>query len=220
MSNAAIASAKNATATEPEPIMQNIKFKQESSTLVQTLWGFGLVVMVVLGIGGTIYKLIAPNGWIAAFMGAHFSGAVVALGLLIVFSALGWLVRASTSTRQQSGVADLVAVEALDRAGHDVGGGVADDVEAFGAVFLDQEDRALRGERAVKVHDLAVDLGGQDNFGQALGDRFGDLEGVGAVRVLLHRSVGEGDFHSHKGRESYWNLRGESIRGLSGREGD
>ena len=88
--------------------MQNVRFKHDSSSFVQTLWGFGLVVFVVLGIGGTIYKLISPNGWIAALMGSSFSGAVVALGLLIVFSALGWLVRASTSTRQQAGVADLV----------------------------------------------------------------------------------------------------------------
>ena len=85
--------------------MQNVRFKHDSSSFVQTLWGFGLVVFVVLGIGGTIYKLISPNGWIAALMGSSFSGAVVALGLLIVFSALGWLVRASTSTRQQAGVA-------------------------------------------------------------------------------------------------------------------
>jgi len=88
--------------------MQNVKYKQDSSGFVQTLWGFSLVVMVVLGIGGTIYKLISPHGWIANLLGSSFSGGAVALGLMLVFSALGWLVRSSTSTRQQAGVADLV----------------------------------------------------------------------------------------------------------------
>ena len=88
--------------------MENIRFKQDSNTFIQTVWGGGLVVMVVLGIGGTIYKLIAPNGWIAHMLGGSFSGTAVALSLLIVFGALGWLVRASTSTRQQAGLADLV----------------------------------------------------------------------------------------------------------------
>ena len=88
--------------------MESIKFKQDTSTFGQTLWGLGLVIMVVLGIGGTIYKLIAPNGWIAKLLGTSFSGAAVALGLLLMFSALGWLLRASTTTRQQAGVADVI----------------------------------------------------------------------------------------------------------------
>ena len=47
--------------------MQTLRHhKHDSGNFIQTLWGFALVVMVVFGICGTIYKLLAPSGWIAA----------------------------------------------------------------------------------------------------------------------------------------------------------
>ena len=55
--------------------MQTMK-QHSSGNFFQTLWGFALVVMVVAGICGTIYKLLAPSGWIAALMGHGFSGGV------------------------------------------------------------------------------------------------------------------------------------------------
>ena len=88
--------------------MQNVRYKQDSSSLMQTLWGCGLSLMVVLGIVVTLYKLMAPNGWIAGYMGNSFSGGVVALGLLAMCAALSYLVRAATSPRQLAAVADLV----------------------------------------------------------------------------------------------------------------
>lgn len=88
--------------------MQNIRFRQDSNSLIQTLWGFCLTVLVVLGIGGTLYKLLAPSGWIANYLGSSFSGGAVTIGLLLLFGALGYLVRAATSTRQQSSIADVV----------------------------------------------------------------------------------------------------------------
>lgn len=86
--------------------MQSIK--HESNSFVQTLWGFGLVVFVVLGICGTIYKLLSPSGWIAGMLGGGIPGGVAAIGLLIVFGVIGWVARTFSSLRQQSGAADLV----------------------------------------------------------------------------------------------------------------
>ena len=89
--------------------MQTMKqYKHDSGGLAQTLWGFGLVVMVVFGICGTIYKLLAPTGWIAALMGRGFSGGVAAIGLMIVFGVIGWVARSWTTTREQAGAANLV----------------------------------------------------------------------------------------------------------------
>lgn len=87
--------------------MQTIKHRQDTGNFIQALWGFALVVMVVLGICGTIYKLLAPSGWVATLMGRGFSGGVAAIGLMIVFGVVGWVARSWTSTRQQSGMADL-----------------------------------------------------------------------------------------------------------------
>lgn len=87
--------------------MQTIKHRQDSGTLAQATWGFILSVMVIAGICGTIYKLLSPTGWIATLMGRGFSGGVAAVGLMIVFGVVGWVARSWTSTRQQTGMADL-----------------------------------------------------------------------------------------------------------------
>ena len=88
--------------------MQTMKQKHVSTGLIQTLWGFGLVAMVLFGICGTIYKLLAPSGWIATLMGRGFSGGVAAIGLMIVFGVIGWVARTWTTTREQAATANLV----------------------------------------------------------------------------------------------------------------
>lgn len=89
--------------------MQTMKQNtQDTTNFLQTLWGFGLVVMVVLGIGGTIYKLLAPSGWIASLMGRGFSGGVAAIGLMIVFGVVGWIARNWTTSREQATAATFV----------------------------------------------------------------------------------------------------------------
>jgi hypothetical protein len=87
--------------------MQTMK-QHSSGNFFQTLWGFALVMMVVAGICGTIYKLLSPSGWIAALMGHGFSGGVAAIGLMIVFGVVGWVARSWTSTREQAATASLV----------------------------------------------------------------------------------------------------------------
>lgn len=87
--------------------MQTIKHRQDTGNFVQATWGFILSVMVIVGICGTIYKLLSPTGWIATLMGRGYSGGVAAIGLMIVFGVVGWVARSWTSTRQQSGMADL-----------------------------------------------------------------------------------------------------------------
>lgn len=88
--------------------MQSIKHKHDSANLVQTIWGFGLVIFVVVGICGTIYKLLSPGGWLAGLLGPGYSGGVAAGGLMLIFGVIGWISRTFTSHRRQSGTADLV----------------------------------------------------------------------------------------------------------------
>jgi len=46
---------------------------------VQFIAGFFLLALIMLGVGGTIYKLIAPGGWLAQLLGGslNYLGAVV-----------------------------------------------------------------------------------------------------------------------------------------------
>ena len=89
--------------------MQTMKqHRHDTGTFLQTVWAFGLVVMVVFGIAGTIYKLLAPSGWIASLMGRGFSGGVAAIGLMIVFGVVGWVARNWTTNREQAATATFV----------------------------------------------------------------------------------------------------------------
>ena len=86
----------------------SLRQQKQSSVFFQTLWGFGLTVMVLIGICGTIYKLLAPAGWIASLMGRGFSGGVAAIGLMVVFGVVGWVARTWTTNREQAATANLV----------------------------------------------------------------------------------------------------------------
>lgn len=88
--------------------MHSIRQPKQSSVFFQTLWGFFMVVFVLVGIVGTIYKLLAPSGWIAGLMGRGFSGGVAAIGLMVVFGVVGWIARTWTTTREQAAGANLV----------------------------------------------------------------------------------------------------------------
>ncbi|MBI2754190.1 MAG: hypothetical protein HYX46_11910 [Betaproteobacteria bacterium] len=51
--------------------------------------GFLLLALVMLGIGGTIYKLLAPGGWLAQLVGGnlgHGGALVLALGGVALFA--------------------------------------------------------------------------------------------------------------------------------------
>lgn len=62
--------------------------RHEASSLVQAGAGLVLTVLVMAGIGGTIYKVISPGGWIAQAFGhsvkAGFS-VLVGLTALLAF---------------------------------------------------------------------------------------------------------------------------------------
>ena len=82
--------------------------KQEMHTAGQVLFGFMVVALVMVGIGGTIYKVIAPDGWIAIAFGRNLSAGTAALGSLLVIAALAWFSRGWTSPRTGNRFADLL----------------------------------------------------------------------------------------------------------------
>jgi hypothetical protein len=65
-----------------------MSLKTETVSLFQASAGFLMTVLVMTGIAGTIYKVIAPGGWIAQAFGhsvkAGFS-VVVAISVLLAF---------------------------------------------------------------------------------------------------------------------------------------
>jgi hypothetical protein len=76
------------------------------SNVFQFVGGFILLALVMLGVGGTIYKLLAPGGWLAQLVGGHLGhgGALVlALGGVAVFA---WVTHDRISPARRDSIGD------------------------------------------------------------------------------------------------------------------
>ena len=89
---------------QPSPF----KLKQELYGVGQVAVGFVVVALVLMGIGGTIYKVISPDGWIALAFGRSFSAGAAALGSLLLIAALAWFSRNWTSPRNRNRFSELL----------------------------------------------------------------------------------------------------------------
>lgn len=88
--------------------MSSVKVKHEVHAVAQVLYGFAVVALVMLGIGGTVYKVIAPSGWIAEAFGRSMSAGAAALGSLVLIAALAWFSRGWRSPRSRNRTAELL----------------------------------------------------------------------------------------------------------------
>lgn len=83
------------------------KLKQEAASVVQALIGLATLALVMTGVGGTIYKMISPGGWVTQAFGHDFSAGTAALGSLAVITALAWFSRGWGSPGYRSRHASL-----------------------------------------------------------------------------------------------------------------
>ena len=82
--------------------------KQEIYSAAQVIIGLGVVGLVMVGIGGTIYKVISPDGWISQAFGRSLSAGAAALGSLMLIAGLAWFSRGWSSPRTRNRHADLM----------------------------------------------------------------------------------------------------------------
>jgi len=88
------------------PIRNHVK--NELYTVGQVVIGAGIVALVIVGIGGTIYKVIAPDGWLSQAFGRSLSAGAASLGSLLLIGGLAWFSRGLTSPRTRNRYADLL----------------------------------------------------------------------------------------------------------------
>lgn len=88
--------------------VNDVRVKHEVFAVAQACIGFVLVVLVLLGIGGTIYKVIAPDGWVAQAFGRSLSAGVATLGSLLIIFGLAWFSRGYSSPRRRNRFSDLL----------------------------------------------------------------------------------------------------------------
>lgn len=74
----------------------------EAAGFLQAVAGFAIAVLVMIGFGGTIYKLIAPGGWFAQLFGRSVAGGLAVLLALLMIGASAWLLRAWVSITQRN----------------------------------------------------------------------------------------------------------------------
>ena len=89
-------------------ITQSFNLKHEVSSLTQALIGLALLGLILLGIGGTIYKILAPDGWIAHLFGRSVTAGSAAVGSLAVLAVLAWFSRGWTSVGQKHTFSEIV----------------------------------------------------------------------------------------------------------------
>jgi hypothetical protein len=66
--------------------------------------------LVLVGIGGTIYKVISPEGWVAQAFGRSLSAGVAALGSLLMIVGLAWFSRGWAAPGPRNRLPDLLVV--------------------------------------------------------------------------------------------------------------
>jgi hypothetical protein len=82
--------------------------KLEVYPFIQAMFGLVVITLVVMGIGGTIYKVISPEGWIAQAFGRSASAGVAALGSLMIIAALAWFSRGWNSLAYRNRFSDVI----------------------------------------------------------------------------------------------------------------
>jgi len=88
--------------------MTSMKIRQEITAIGQATLGLAIVVLVFMGIGGTIYKVISPEGWIAQAFGRSLSVGAAALGSLLMITGLAWFPRGWSSPTHRNRAADVL----------------------------------------------------------------------------------------------------------------
>lgn len=70
--------------------MEQANTKFEIPILAQVLAGFAISALVLIGIAGSIYKLVAPEGWVVQAFGTSFGLGAALLAALLGAAAMVW----------------------------------------------------------------------------------------------------------------------------------
>ena len=89
-------------------MLQDIRQFKDTTVFLQTVAGFWLLALVLIGVCGSIIKLTAPDGWLARTLGQGVSVGFAAITALLFVGALGWFARQWASPNEKNRIADVV----------------------------------------------------------------------------------------------------------------
>jgi len=91
----------------PQANTQYPKLKQEAYSTLYAVVGCGVLALVLVGVCGTIYKVISPGGWIAQAFGYAVSASSAVLVSLAMIAILAWFSHSRLSPRGRNRHAGL-----------------------------------------------------------------------------------------------------------------
>src|SRR5262245_49388010 len=71
----------------------------ETAAFFQAITGLVLVVFVTLGVGGTIYHFLAPDGWLTQIFNRSVAGGLAAIFAFLIGGVSLWMIRGWMSAR-------------------------------------------------------------------------------------------------------------------------
>jgi len=84
--------------------------REESQALTQALVAFFVVMLIMIGIAGTVYRVIAPDGWLADAFNRGFVSGLLSLTAIGLLFGLLWLKRGNTLFAKRSRVAEIIVM--------------------------------------------------------------------------------------------------------------
>lgn len=84
--------------------------REETAALGQAVVAFAVVMLIMVGIAGTVYRLIEPDGWIASAFNRGLGNGLTAIGSVALLAALLWLKRGATAFARRSNATEIIVI--------------------------------------------------------------------------------------------------------------
>jgi len=84
------------------------RLREESWALAHALIGFGMVILVMIGIAGTIYRVIAPHGWVVEAFNRSLTAGLTTLVVLSAIGAMLWFTNPKTHGKRNTSIELIV----------------------------------------------------------------------------------------------------------------
>jgi len=92
----------------PDSILEQAKARMsaELTAFLQMLAGVAVLAMVMLGVGGTIFRLVSPDGWLAQIIGRGLGSGAAAVFALAGVGLFAWFTCEWVSSKQRNRFAE------------------------------------------------------------------------------------------------------------------
>lgn len=84
--------------------------REETVALGQALVAFTVVMLIMIGIAGTVYRVIAPDGFIVEAFNRGLGNGLAAIGSIGLLAALLWLKRGATAFAKRSNATEIIVM--------------------------------------------------------------------------------------------------------------